>query len=1182
MELTLSYSSELMSNYMQGVTVSPDKKFEALQSPDGHSLLFSIGSDGVFYLTEEMPTLSTGWQKSNLSASLSAFFPSGTTIIAKNFEVSQYVANNKFTVVLVATVSGVDYLYIASSYSRSNDNSVNLHWIAIPFDAPEKNYSPLTISGISIIQTVTLPLIVVDVAQNTTNTIDRYYIDSTKYVSKTYWNSYSLPVNFDSQSVSICGGRKYNDSVDGIYTLGNNSGVWSIFYQQIFNPFNPKQPGSSSLLSLGNGAIPTAIASTPSAVISSTVITYTDLYSTSQSGDLYLFTADNQVNNATALLIMTNDLFKNIVQLYAYTSDLKVVVWGLNRSQQVFYTQCNKTEVLNPSAWSYPLPIGSMVEQISPYINKVNGGNTFFAQVGADTFKKVFQDPVSTIWTSQNIVLPSDPTSKNATKFDCYMTRITVLDETNSPVSGESITIESSYRVPVFINNHYYVLDTAAISIPTDTAGGIKIVQPVVNLQGACLTIQSANGGEKLKINPMDKAANKVATLNTPDTLTAATVTEDNGTPQQPLVSPNTSQDDLQATADSINSLIDAYNNYNVSSSGASSKAVSSSFVYIPSPTVKIYTLSVSPQRKTLQLNVIDSVGDTLSKAGDWIETTAGDLCSWLKNEAEYVIQIIEDTAQKVWNFVATVAGKVYNFIIDCVEKAIAAIEAIFQALMTAIKDLVQFLKFLFSWDDITRTKDVMKNILLMYMNYGVGNLSNLKGSINDEILDLKNKIANWAGLPPAADNLTNSEQPVTYTQSQTDYSNVYTSPNTYLQDFFNNNIANASSDYGNLGSSIETLIVESIRTMVDALSSEKQAIQSAIDLFQTELLNDDKWKTMSTMDVIKTSIGIVSECILDTAGVAIDAIIDCIVTIFDVLIVYISEPIWIPIVSNILEEIFGFEIQFSLLDILCLVGAIPATLIYKILNQKAPFTADDGFSTQIMNATDYQSLQTALGVNNTPTDYSKEFYSSFWLPESAKNVIFETSHILSGFMAGVFGVLVIVEDIAQLPWVPYVSQARSYSSGIQSIGYTAAGVLAKPYPIQNSAVSKLSSAITYIGVASSILFGIAGKKSSNEASKSLIAEAGAVVDILISLTAIAPVAYHFVELAEVDSNNMRTLAIIDETARICGNLGSISADIAKFDAEPTTSIVIAGVSAGVSLVNGGLQIAESIVDDQD
>lgn len=1183
MAVNISYSSELMSNYMQSETVSPDSKFEALQSPNGHSLLFSIGTDRAFYLTEEMPTLSTGWQQNNLSAPLASNFPAGSSMVVKTFATAQNSSNNKFSVVLVVTVSNTDYLYIATAYTRDINNYITLNWVPMPFDAVGQSASGLNISNISIIQTASLPLIVVDTVQQSTNSIERYYIDSTKHVSSTYWNLYTLPINMDATSASTCGGRKAGESVDGIYSLGQVAGVWSVFYQEVYNPFNPSMAGATSQLFLPSGATPAAMASTPSAITKSTsTITYTDLYVSSQEGDLYFFAANNQANRSTGVFIMNNPLFKNIDTLYAYTTDTKVVVWGLNRNQQVFYTQCSIANVKTPSAWSYPVPIGAGVEQISPYINRVNGGNTFFAHTGTNTFKKVFQDPVTTCWTSQDILLATDP-SVNATKFDCYMTRITVLDDTNSPVVGANVNIASAYRVPVYINNHYYVLDTAPIVLQTDSTGGIKVVQRVDGLQGACLQVQSANGGPVLQINPMDNAATKVATLNTPDALSAATVTDDKGNPVKPLVSPDTSSDDLTAAASSIQSLSDAYNNYNPATSSPSPKAAVSANSFAFSPSTRVYTLRVSPGVTTMQLNVISDVGDTLSDIGNAIEVAAGDLCSWLKNATEYVVQIIEDTAQKVWSFVANVAGQLYTFVIDCVEKVIDALEAIFSALMTIIKDLVQFLKFLFSWDDITRTKDVMKNMLMLYMNYGVGKLLSVKDDVNDEILSLKDSINKWAGLPPAADNLTNADQPMSYVQSQTNYNDVYTTPNTYLQDHFTNNISNASSTSdGHIGD-LTDLVKKCIDDLKTALNNEEDAIKDASKQFQTLLFDDDKYKTMSLMDIIKTCTAIIADLVLDTVGVLVDAVIDLIVTVFETIIQNLSEPIWIPVLSNILEEIFGYEFQFSLLDIICLIGAVPSTIIYKLMNNKAPFTADDGFSTQIMNAQDYQQLVAAFGnAEDTPVDYSQEFSSAFFLPESAKNIIFETAHTLSGSAALVYGVLVIIEDIAQIPWVPYVSQAKSLSSTVQSLAYTASSVFAKPYPIQNSAVSNLSTAITAIGVLSGVIFGIAPKLTKSEVTKSTIAEIGAGVDIAINLTAIAPVAYHFVELAETDSNNMRTLAIIDETARICNYLSSICADIAKFDPEPATSIVTAGVSSAISLLNGGLQIAESIVDDQD
>src|SRR5690606_17023459 len=111
-------------------------------------------------------------------------------------------------------------------------------------------------------------------------------------------------------------------------------------------------------------------------------------------------------------------------------------------------------------------------------------GNTFFAHTGTNMLKKAMQDPVSTSWIAQDILLPVAPDAK-ADPCDCYITRITVCDAANAPQPDSPVQLSSSYRVPVYINNHYYVLDTAPITVRTGPQGALKVVQRVDSLQGA-------------------------------------------------------------------------------------------------------------------------------------------------------------------------------------------------------------------------------------------------------------------------------------------------------------------------------------------------------------------------------------------------------------------------------------------------------------------------------------------------------------------------------------------------------------------------------------------------------------------------------------------------------------------------------------------------------------------------
>ena len=57
------FESELMKNQKHAEVMAADLKFEVLQTSSGASLFFSIGTDGVFYLTQETTGSKTGWAK---------------------------------------------------------------------------------------------------------------------------------------------------------------------------------------------------------------------------------------------------------------------------------------------------------------------------------------------------------------------------------------------------------------------------------------------------------------------------------------------------------------------------------------------------------------------------------------------------------------------------------------------------------------------------------------------------------------------------------------------------------------------------------------------------------------------------------------------------------------------------------------------------------------------------------------------------------------------------------------------------------------------------------------------------------------------------------------------------------------------------------------------------------------
>jgi len=95
-------SVELMKNYKQTLLMSPEKQFEALQTRSGNSLLFSVGSDGAFYATEESIKHDTGWEKHNISAGqIAQSFPGQSNVVCKMFDAGQSMVDGTVGLAMV-------------------------------------------------------------------------------------------------------------------------------------------------------------------------------------------------------------------------------------------------------------------------------------------------------------------------------------------------------------------------------------------------------------------------------------------------------------------------------------------------------------------------------------------------------------------------------------------------------------------------------------------------------------------------------------------------------------------------------------------------------------------------------------------------------------------------------------------------------------------------------------------------------------------------------------------------------------------------------------------------------------------------------------------------------------------------------------------------------------------------
>lgn len=1135
----ITYSAELMQNYLLAEVISPQKKFQALQTKDGLALLFSISSDDVFYLIAQQNGAESGWIQLDLSSMLAKNF-GAKPIKAKTFGAAQNVKTGKIDLALALTVGDTDYLYLCLD-NEPVVNSINpktIQWRIMNFDDPVHKGIKPDILDIFMSESSAGEYIVVDLSRSTFNPsspyIERYYIDPVSG-SKQRWNPMVLGGDLEPGAYSSLG-RKSGDRVDGTYTLGQIGGQYELMYAPLYNVWNKDAPPTITRLVAPAGA--TALATITRDDQS------TDLFVTADRG-LFYFPSDKQEDGDSGIQIISNSILDGVSKLYAYASGSQYVVWGQNRANEIFYTACDIADVSNSGAWSLPIPIMTDVEQFSPYLNRSASANEFFSSSG-NILTKAIKSPQTSIWNTQSVRLKA-PDTRKAVGLSSYTTRIQLSDQDEQPLAGEYVQLKATTRIPVYLNNLYYILDPTPIPVRTDNLGSITIIELVDDLVGTKFTVSHA-GGSGVLINPMDNPLNKIASLDNADKVQGAEIKYYNDT-TKPLIKPGTSQDDLKSLAQANKNIGKAYQ-----------KAGNST------------PLSANSPMLTLSAPHLEGFENTIA-------TDVGDLYRWLETGISSVVQLVEDTATGFWHFVVTIGDQIYSGILDCAEKIAGAVKWIYNAIKTAIEDLIKFLEFLFEWQDIIRTKKVIKNLLQVYLDHEVEQIEVVRKEMDDQFAKVIKAINDWADLPDWA-GLGDSAKATPASKSNSTHGK--SAPSTFLSHHFQNNAGSITQHNPPRPPDPSEGPIQRLFT---ALKTEGEILDKVIDEFGG--LTKD-FQSMNLEELIKKLIGIMADGVLASAQNVLDCMLDILYELAKASVEALETPIHIPVISDILNDL---DIpDFSILDIVTLVVAVPVTLTYKLMEHKAPFP-NNQYTKFLIEVSDYDNLVNAfngkkLQKNRPDSSYREELTVSMELPEEYGKVIFIIGHLGTGFLLFVSTILSGFEAAEETGENPF-----SIPSAV--VGFSAAvlngltNILVPKDPIKNTAFTWVNRVTTGSVILSKIIFsGPAQKKFGASSGTMKILKAadgralGAVVNTVLIVPALGCTLFHFIEMAIEDKPDKTLVeSILEESSNITSYITRASYCYAVNLQDPVDKVASIAIMSVANLISSGLQTAEPLVE---
>ena len=280
------------------------------------------------------------------------------------------------------------------------------------------------------------------------------------------------------------------------------------------------------------------------------------------------------------------------------------------------------------------MPLLTDTVRISPYVNRVDGGNTIFAY-SEDRLVSITQatNTEEKLWRTHRIQMEPvpKPEPEPSKSFESYTTTIALLDANDKPLVNESLSLRADSHASAFVNGEYHVLGWSETIVKTDQAGLVTVVEASEDAYATILYACSPQDNETTIINPMDKPFSRVEDLDNADGIRNATypakvvaggVIDE---AEEYLVDPEAEQKDIDNAAKSMKHFKEIYEE-----------------VKPPPKTSKLIYRTQAPR-------VARRGRGEKGPNNVWsLWSAIGDVFRWLKKAAKKAIEVVKDTAKGV------------------------------------------------------------------------------------------------------------------------------------------------------------------------------------------------------------------------------------------------------------------------------------------------------------------------------------------------------------------------------------------------------------------------------------------------------------------------------------------------------------------------------------------------------
>lgn len=648
----------------------------------------------------------------------------------------------------------------------------------------------------------------------------------------------------------------------------------------------------------------------------------------------------------------------------------KIHFYGADQQGRLWVLHQTGWDANEAPVWAPILPLDQNVAWVASPQSALAGATLFAAGVD-QTLHALAQNPATKLWKRS---LVQQPASKPY-PLTRYRTQLTVTDPNGNPAPGVAVTIGATEEVAILASGKTYFVgpgeQTATIS--TNAAGVLTLSTAATSLVSPSYTVSVPGSGAAQTVRPAQNYHDLLSGTSGINTGSAVippmseTTLQNATVAGQPLLS-KSGQSQAGWAATNIKSAMASVPGGSAAIRAAGYAGWSMDAHDPGHPQFRYFSTQAdlrahhgpAQQGKGLSAGRVSQPGDA-----DDIGTFFGDLLRAIESAVADLVSLVVDAVDALITFAIKVADQVFNgivMVIRTIEDAVPFIHAIFNFIGALVDKVLDWLKDLFGWDQIWNTKLVFEHLAgqaIPALQWAIGQraaietgtwFADLKSTVDGEF---ETAISHFAGQ-----SFSQISTPSSFSRSavrtRSPGAGVPTgsaAQNNWLMSKAMDNVG-GSNALAPLSGTVADGLVDAVW---DALTSHLDELENALadlgDFFATLFTDPKDFATRGVSDLVKAAQAVV-DFVLDTLDAMVSKILDLLDGALGIADDILTQSLGdIPVVSWLYTNVVCPSDQPeepSILRLVCLILALPVTLVYKAANQNNP-PFDDVTTQQIL-----------------------------------------------------------------------------------------------------------------------------------------------------------------------------------------------------------------------------------------